>query len=203
MNNSRVSLPVIGILLVSVVVTSLALGGTGANSVPRAAGHSVDGKARSAAFLGPVTDPLAVGPVPDPVGIARKAAIVPPALPPLKPGEIRYPGLGSDMVPVPLDYPESPAVSADQAIGVVTPGSVTKLMIYSNSLGADPKTAEPGVPQMILPTLAWVVFFEGGTPLIAGSVHQGKQPPAACENMFAVDAITARQLDAVQYCHPL
>jgi hypothetical protein len=133
-------------------------------------------------------------------------------LPPLRPGEIRQTGVGSDMMPPTRLQAATARVASVSALatahrrapmrGFVTGSSTTRLMMYTNIYGQVRRNGKivPSVPT----TLSWVITFRHSTPLVVGP-HGFKRkllPTLTCQYVAVVSAINGRQIDAYQICRP-
>jgi hypothetical protein len=139
-----------------------------------------------------------------------KALMRGPALPPLRPGEVRVPAVGAVMMPptarqrVAVRVSSVSAQAAARRVaplrGFVTGSSTTRLMVYTNVYGPvrSNGTMAPSVPA----TLSWIVTFARSVPLVSRPItFKGKMPAMRCQYVAVISAATGRQLDAYQVCH--
>lgn len=132
-------------------------------------------------------------------------------LPPLRPGEVREPAVGADMMPPTARQASAAKLSANAALAAATskaplPGlaagkPATRLMMYTNVYGPrNPDgTMSPSVPW----TLSWIVSFSGSERLVVPPINfKGTLPDAPCQYVAVISALDGQQLDAYQVCLP-
>jgi hypothetical protein len=144
--------------------------------------------------------------------INPKARLHGRALPPARPGEIRLPAVGADMMP-PTDQQAAAARVSSAAAratanreaalpGLVTGHSTVRLMVYSNTHG--PVAADGTMPPSVLATLSWIITFSGSAPFISPPIdYTGKMPDLTCQYVAVISAVNGRQVDAYQTCEPV
>lgn len=140
-----------------------------------------------------------------------KAVMRGPALPPLRPGEVRVPAVGAVMMPPTARQRVAVRVSSVSARatarrvaplrGFVTGSSTTRLMVYTNVYG--PVRANGTMAPSVPATLSWIITFPGSVPLVSRPINfKGKMPAMRCDYVAVISAASGRQLDAYQVCHP-
>ena len=142
--------------------------------------------------------------------VSPKARMRGPALPPLRPGEVRVPAVGADMMPPTARQRAAVGVSSVSARaaarrvapmrGFVTGSSTTRLMVYTNVYG--PVRANGTMAPSVPATLSWIVTFPRSVPLVSRPITlKGKMPAMRCQYVAVISAASGRQLDAYQVCH--
>lgn len=142
--------------------------------------------------------------------VSPKALMRGPALPPLRPGEVRVPAVGADMMPPTARQRLAVRVSSLSARatarrvapirGFVSGRSTARLMVYTNVYGPVRAngTMKPSVPA----TVSWIVTFPQSAPLVSRPINfKGKMPAMRCQYVAVISAADGRQLDAYQVCH--